>query len=179
MRFPGQIAIGAGVLALIPAWTAWYFVSAEVDSTIALGWQTSAGKASLLLGLLLIVCGWVNLRSERGGLASAIWIVVLSLLLTIVGGYSAFAPERAFVLFEAWSQLAGVFNVPIEVVEDAISRLVETGQLQVASRFGPYLTAVAGVMGLIAGVIAVIGAPLGEAQRTLYPEPASRTGREF
>jgi hypothetical protein len=107
----------------------------------------------IIAGILLFV------RSRKGlGRGWAIATIVMAAFVTFLAVYSAAAPEDSVVQFEA-SSVSEQFGVSEEQAEEAIRSAVESGQLQVASGPGAWVSAVGALVALVGGILGVRALP--------------------
>ncbi len=155
---PG-IAVVAGALAAIGSFLAWAKASVpqgglSVSAKGIDGWE---GKATILGGAILLVGG----ISALAGQAGARQRLRLSALIggAIVAGVGVYTATTAKdqVIDGAASEIAKELSISVEQAKAAVHTAIDQGALKIGLDLGLFLVIGAGIIGIVAGVLAMMG----------------------
>ena len=154
-----------GVLTVIGSFLTWFKVTAAGQSGDLKGTDINTGVAVIVFGLLVLVAGiLVSVRAARtGGRGWSITALVVSIFITIIGLWSAVAPEGALTSL-AKSDVAELVGISEAQAEAALEQAFATGVLNATSAIGTWIVFVGGALGLLGGILGIAFA--GKRRRT-------------
>jgi hypothetical protein len=154
---PPALALAAGVAAIAGSFLAWAEMSVGPVVRTASGVDGWEGKLAIVGGLAMLVPALRAFGDSPGAL--------LGLRGALVGGLLAAGPALydVFTLNDQFLSAASEAGIPDAVARDAL----ESGRLVIGVAPGLWLVVVAGVLGMVAALLAVLWAP---------PAAASGTG---
>jgi hypothetical protein len=154
------VVLGGAVLALVGMFVTWFELTSAGQATTYVGTDSTAGAGTAGFSVVLIIAGiLLFVRSRKGlGRGWAIATIVIAAFVTFLVVYSAAAPEDSVVQFEA-SSVSEQFGVSEEQAKEAIRSAVKSGQLQVASGPGAWVSAVGALVALVGGILGVRALP--------------------
>jgi hypothetical protein len=146
---PPALALAAGVAAIAGSFIAWAEMSVGPVVRTASGVDGWEGKLAIVGGLAMIVPA---VRAFRGGPGA-----LLGLRGALVGGLLAAGPALydVITLNDQFVSAAAEAGIPDSVARDAL----ESGRLVIAVAPGLWLVVFAGVLGMVAALLAVLWAP--------------------
>ena len=148
-----SVAVVGGLLAVIGSFLSWASASAGQFAVSAKGIDGWEGKATIFGGILLLIGGIAALRKgsadplKRPGLLGGI-------VATGVGTYTAVTAKDQ-VIEGAASEIAKTVGIALEQARAAVNTAVDTGALKIALDIGLFLVIGGGVIGIVAGLLAV------------------------
>jgi len=178
---PGRLAaivmLGGVLLGVLAVFLTWFEFTIQTLGTEDLkGNDLSVGVGFLIFTAPVLVLGVILAVLGRGrGLAIA--GLVLSVLLLIVAGMAAFAPESAIVSFEA-DRAGENIGISASEAEVQLEEGFAAGTLSATAAAGAYLAFV-GALVMVAGSImgiAQAGRPKAPAYQPPYQQPAPGQG---
>lgn len=149
----GSIAVVGGLLAVIGSFLSWANASAGQFSVSAKGIDGWEGKATIFGGILLLIGGITAFAKgsadplKRSGLFGG--IVVAG-----VGIYTAVTAKNQ-VIDGAASEIAKQLGISLEQARTAVNQAVDAGALNIALEIGLFLVIASGVIGIVAGLLAL------------------------
>jgi len=149
------LAIVAGVLAIAGSVLNWATASSGPFKVSARGIDGWEGKLTLLCGILLLVAGVSTLTGATGGKNR----LRLSALIGGAGAagiaiYTALTAKDQ-VIDGAATELAKQLGVTTDVARTAIQQAIDRGQMGVSIDIGLYVVIAAGVIGIVAEILAI------------------------
>jgi hypothetical protein len=144
----------AGVLFLIGAFVTAATVTIQGQSQTATLWDGWEGKASLILGIVLLATGvgiWA-MRERVNRRAVGALIAVVGLAATIFALVKILTVESEAVN-AACAAAAAQQGVPVAAAKQAVQRLFDSGIASVSTGLGLYLVIIAGILTIASGVV--------------------------
>jgi hypothetical protein len=171
----GLIAVVGGLLAVIGSFLTWVHASYGRFAVSVKGVDRWQGKATMVLGVLLLVAGITAFTkgfsdpTRRRGLFGG--VVVVGVGIAGVAIYAALiAKDR--VIDAAAGLIVRRLGVPLDQARTAAKQAVNSGVLKIALDIGLYMVIAGGVLGIVAGLLAMGSKPAAPAM----PAPASEMG---
>ncbi len=149
-----SMAVVGGVLAVIGSFLSWASASAGQFTISAKGIDGWEGKATIFGGILLLIGGITAFRKgsadplKRPGLLGGI-------VVTGVGIYTAVTAKDQ-VIDGAASEIAKQLGISLEQARTAVNQAVDAGDLKISLEIGLFLVIASGVIGIIAGLLALL-----------------------
>ena len=153
----GMMIIVGGALAIVALFLDWINFEAQGQDAGALkGSDLSAGTASFVIGIVLVILGIVLFvrGSKTGGKGVSIAAIVLSVFVLLFGAYSAFAPEDSLAEFEA-SDVAEQVGISEDLAKAFLKEGFTSGQLSASTLIGSYIATAAGAIALAGSIMGV------------------------
>jgi hypothetical protein len=147
------LAVIAGVLAIAGSVVKWATASAGGFSTSARGIDGGAGKLTIVCGIVLLVAGVSSFVGAPGGRSRLrVSALVGGLGAGALGTYNALTAKSQLV-DSAIAEFAKEFNVSREVARQTVEPMLE--QITVSVDIGLYVVIAAGIIGIVAGILAI------------------------
>jgi hypothetical protein len=147
------LVVGGGVV-VVGAILEWFSLSSGGESESVAGTDFSVGLGVLVFGVLAALSGLLLwLRSKRGARRGwAIAGIVFAVLMLIVSGWTAFAPESALAQFAA-ADVSEQLGVSESAAKAAIEAAIDQGLLSASAGIGAFVSLVGSVVALIGGIL--------------------------
>ncbi len=145
------LLIIAGVLFIVGTFVPAATVKVQGQSESAALWDGWEGKASLILGIVLLGAALWAMRGRAMG-AGGLLAVLIGVAGTALALWKIFTIESEAVdrLAEA---TAGQQGVPVEAARPAVQQLFDSGAASVSVAIGLYLVVIAGVLTIVGGIV--------------------------
>jgi hypothetical protein len=147
------MAVAGGLLTVIGSFLSWATASAGQFTVSAKGIDGWEGKATIFGGIVLLIGGIAAFRTgsadplKRPGLLGGI-------VATGVGTYTAVTAKDQ-VIDGAASEIAKTLSIGLEQARAAVNQAVDSGVLKIALDVGLFMVIAGGVIGIVAGLLAV------------------------
>jgi hypothetical protein len=147
------MAVAGGLLAVIGSFLSWATASAGQFTVSAKGTDGWEGKATIFGGIVLLIGGIAAFRTgsadpvKRPGLLGGI-------VATGVGTYTAVTAKDQ-VIDGAASEIAKTLSIGLEQARAAVNQAVDSGVLKIALDVGLFMVIAGGVIGIVAGLLAM------------------------
>lgn len=151
---PGLAVVG-GIVAVIGSFLSWAKASAGGFSVAAKGVDGWEGKATIVGGVILLVGGISSLVGQSGARgrlrASAL---IGGVIAAGVGVYTA-TTAKDQVIEGAASEIAKELGVTVEQAKAAVNQAIDQGALKIGLEIGIFLVIAAGLIGIVAAILAM------------------------
>lgn len=153
----GSIAVLGGLLAIIGSFLSWANATAGRFAVSAKGIDGWEGKATIVGGILLLIGGITVFTNgsfdplKRLGLLGG--VVVAG-----VGIYTAVTAKDR-VIDGAANEIARRLGVTVEQARVAVNQAIDSGALKIALDIGMFIVIAGGVLGIVAGLLAMRSKP--------------------
>ena len=165
------LALAGGAVAALGSLLGWAKASVGASSFTAKGIDGWEGKVTIVAGVVMLVAGISALVGSEGARARLrTSALVGGIAVAGVGIYTALTATDQIV-DSAASQIAAEFRVPEQQARATIEAALDHGLLDLSFQIGLYLVIAGGVLGIVAGIVALAS---GEPVPTM---PASATPR--
>jgi hypothetical protein len=166
----GSIAVVGGLLAVIGSFLTWANASAGRFAVSAKGIDGWEGKATIVGGIVLLVGGITAFTRGSPDPLKGLGLLGGSVVAG-VGIYTAVTAKDR-VIDGAASEIARRLGVTLEQARTAVSQAVDSGALKIALDTGLYIVIAGGLLGIVAGLLAMRSKPAAPAM----PAAAGGTG---
>jgi hypothetical protein len=166
----GSIAVVGGLLAVIGSFLTWANASAGRFAVSAKGIDGWEGKATIVGGIVLLVGGITAFTRGSSDPLKGLGLLGGSVVAG-VGIYTAVTAKDR-VIDGAASEIARRLGVTLEQARTAVSQAVDSGALKIALDTGLYIVIAGGLLGIVAGLLAMRSKPAAPAM----PAAAGGTG---
>jgi hypothetical protein len=166
----GSIAVVGGLLAVIGSFLTWANASAGRFAVSAKGIDGWEGKATIVGGIVLLVGGITAFTKGSSDPLKGLGLLG-GIVVTGVGIYTAVTAKDR-VIDGAASEIARRLGVTLEQARTAVSQAVDSGALKIALDTGLYIVIAGGLLGIVAGLLAMHSKPAAPAM----PAGAGGTG---
>jgi hypothetical protein len=166
----GSIAVVGGLLAVIGSFLTWANASAGRFAVSAKGIDGWEGKATIVGGIVLLVGGITAFTKGSSDPLKGLGLLG-GIVVTGVGIYTAVTAKDR-VIDGAASEIARRLGVTLEQARTAVSQAVDSGALKIALDTGLYIVIAGGLLGIVAGLLAMRSKPAAPAM----PAGAGGTG---
>jgi hypothetical protein len=150
------LAVVGGVVAVAGSLLAWAKASVGASSFSAKGIDGWEGKVTIVAGAVMLAVGASALVGAEGARARLRVSAIAGGVAAVgVGIYTALTATDQIV-DSAASEIASELGVPVEQARSTVQAAVDHGLLQLSLQVGLYLVIAGGVLGIVAGILAIV-----------------------
>jgi hypothetical protein len=150
------LAVVGGVVAVAGSLLSWAKASVGPSSFSAKGIDGWEGKVTIVAGVVMLVVGASALVGAEGARARLrVSAIAGGVAAAGVGIYTALTATDQIV-DSAASEIASELGVPVEQARSTVQAAVDHGLLQLSLQVGLYLVIAGGVLGIVAGILAIV-----------------------
>jgi hypothetical protein len=153
----GSIAVVGGLLAVIGSFLTWANASAGRFAFSAKGIDGWEGKATIVGGIVLLVAG-INAFTKGSSDPVKRLGLLGGMVVAGVGIYTAVTAKDR-VIDAAANAIAARLGVTVEQARIAVNQAVDSGALKIALDIGLFIVIAGGVLGIVAGLLAMRSKP--------------------
>ncbi len=170
------LAVVGGIAAAVGSILAWAKASAGPFSVSAKGIDGWEGKVTLVGGIIMLIAGVTAFVGARGAKARMrVSTLIGGLAAAGVGIYTAVTAEDQ-VIEGAAGEIAKQLGISLSEATASAEQAVDKGLLSISLSIGLYLVIAGGIIGILAGVLALTGKEMVPAMPGPAPSGAGLTG---